>query len=101
MTQAMRINKGCFGISDRRLHHIDNEIYFKTCIGNFFSSWVLHYLELFSRFSAGMLPFPGAISEQPSKVMEIFRVIETYRNQKILKEQQAEKLKRKVKAHGR
>lgn len=35
-----------------------------------------YVLALFSQYDKGVLPFPGAMSEQPSKIIEIFDVLE-------------------------
>ena len=52
---------------------------FSTCPGNFFSLAALHFVELYSRFKDGVLPYGGTLTEQPSKLIEIFRTIEGHK----------------------
>lgn len=52
---------------------------FSTCPGNFFSFAAIHFVELYSRFKDGLLPYGGTLAEQPSKLIEIFRTIEGHK----------------------
>jgi hypothetical protein len=86
ITQKMRESKGCFGVLQRDMHHIDKEILFSTCIGNYFDFSMTYFFELFNHYEKGVMPFPGTVMEQPNKIIEIFRVIQSYKNAKIERE---------------
>ena len=78
MSAMYRRNKGCFGKMPVAAHILDG-IYFSTCPGNFFSQAALYFIELFQRFQTGILPFGGTLTDQPSKLIEIFRTIEGHK----------------------
>lgn len=96
MTERSRKIKGCFDISDRVLLGLDNgEIKFKTCIGNFFCQNVLNYLQMYEGYTRGILPFGGALADQPAKIFQVFNVIESYKHDKMKEEDKRVKLKQK------
>jgi hypothetical protein len=47
-------------------------------------------------FERGTLPFPGALSEQPNKAVEIFRVIESFKAEKAREAQAKAEKKRRL-----
>lgn len=49
---------------------------FSGCVGNYTSLSVNYYVDLFYQYDKGVLPFKGKLSEQPSKIIEIFQLIE-------------------------
>jgi hypothetical protein len=78
-TQILQKSMGCETPFPRPVHNIDGEILFDRCIGNYFSHQAVHWITIHTHFQRGVLPFPGSLSEQPAKVLEIFSVIETHR----------------------
>lgn len=89
MNMRLRESKACTEIRKQALHSLDDEILYRTCVGNFFKSECVSYLEMFQAYERGVLPFEGVLLDQPNKIMEIFRVIENYKHDKIAKEQKA------------
>jgi hypothetical protein len=43
---------------------------------NFKYPYFSYVLNLYSQYKKGSLPFPGSVSEQPAKIIEIFNVLE-------------------------
>lgn len=79
-TLRKRESKGCFDYSTKS-YKFDNLI-FKTCPGNFVVP-IDYFVEAFSLYEKGVLPFRGTIGDQPNKIMEVFQLIEVRRNEKL------------------
>lgn len=79
-TEKKRMSKGCFDLTSKS-YRIDN-IRYNTCIGSF-AVPIDFFIEAFSLYEKGVLPFKGSIGEQPSKIMEVFQLIEVRRSEKI------------------
>ena len=79
-TDRKRKSKGCFDFVSKP-HRLEN-IRYKSCIGNF-AIPIDFFIEAFSLYEKGVLPFKGTISNQPNKIMEIFQIIEIRRAEKI------------------
>jgi hypothetical protein len=94
MTEKSRQIKGCYGIAERVLHHINREIFFSQCVGNFFNFAAIGFLEMHHQYERGIMPYPGSLSDQPSKIIEIFRIIDAHKRDKIKQEQAQEQLRR-------
>lgn len=71
--------KGCYDYSTK-VYRLENIIY-KTCIGNY-NIDIGYFIEAFSLYEKGMLPFKGTLGEQPNKMLEIFGIIEQRRSEK-------------------
>lgn len=71
MTEKERSVKSCREIREKPFLTIDT-IKFKTCPGNFTSASVIAWLTHHESFRRGVLPFPGALLDQPNKVIELF-----------------------------
>lgn len=93
--QRYREAKGCFKPLDRQVQRID-QIKFSSCIGNFFSYSALGYIEMHGMYEQGVMPFGGALGEQPNKVIEAFGVVKSFKYEKMKQEQQRQKLKQRV-----
>ena len=74
-----RKSKGCYDYSTK-VYRVENILY-KTCIGNYNTS-IDFYLEAFSMYEKGVLPFKGTLANQPNKLIEIFNIIELRRQDK-------------------
>lgn len=79
MTGILKKQKGCSEAYNEPIHAIEEVIKFKNCIGNYVSSSSFHWIEMHSHFSRGILPFPGSLSDQPSKAIEVFNVIDSHK----------------------
>ena len=75
-TERNRTAKGCFKLGVKS-YTIDNILY-KSCIGNYVAP-IDFYIEAFSLYEKGMLPYLGTLGEQPNKIIEIFQVIDRRR----------------------
>ena len=83
-TKLKRKSKGCFDYTSKK-HRIDN-VRFYNCIGNH-ATPIDFYVEAFSLYEKGMLPFKGTLGDQPNKIMVVFQLIEVRRN--VIAEQKA------------
>jgi hypothetical protein len=71
-TSRKRKSKGCTDYTSRT-YRIDN-IIFSTCIGNYVKE-AGYFIEAFSLYEKGMLPFKGNVGDQPNKIIEVFNLI--------------------------
>ena len=78
-TERNRKSKGCFDFTSKQ-YRIDNILY-NSCIGNFVTP-IDYFVEAFSLYEKGVLPFEGNLGDQPSKIMEIFQIIDVRRTEK-------------------
>jgi hypothetical protein len=82
--------QGCFGRTRRDGYRFDGYIY-STCPGNVFDYSSLFIIELYREYQKGIMPYPGALVEQPAKIMEAFQVIDGYNSLKLAEEQKKQK----------
>ena len=87
--------KGCWEPVRHTVHKIDS-IEFKICPGNFYSYQVIQLFSAYKAFDKGTMPYAGNYMEQPVKVLDIFSMIESYRQSKLDKDIQKRKLQEKV-----
>lgn len=79
-TKMNRRYKACETIEDRVVHQIVQDgmlLSYNTCIGNFFSTGAVMWVEAFRKFDKGIMPYQGGYMEQPNKAIDIFRIIES------------------------
>jgi hypothetical protein len=69
---------------------------YSTCVGNFVSESALFWIEAEARYNQGILPYPGSLSEQPAKVLEIFGCIAAHKQDKLEKQRKAQELKERA-----
>jgi hypothetical protein len=72
----MRKLKGCYDFTTKA-YKLENIVY-KSCVGNFTKN-IVYFLEAFSQYEKGMLPYNGSLGEQPAKIIEIFNIIDKIR----------------------
>lgn len=48
---------------------------FNRCIGNYFSTAAVSWLETTNQMDKGILPYPGGYLNQPNKAIEVMRII--------------------------
>lgn len=78
--KAKRKSKGCFDFTSRTFL-LDN-IKYNACVGNYTLSGLGYYYEVLLNYEKGLMPFNGALSLQPNKIMEVIHLIETIKNDK-------------------
>lgn len=66
---------GCNVISKEPKYQIDR-FNFHTCFCNFIYPDFNYFSMLYGQYEKGNLPYPGSMSEQPNKVIEIFNVLD-------------------------
>jgi hypothetical protein len=105
MDRKNRASKACEDVREKPFISIDGEIGFKTCVGNFYTAAVIPWLEANQAYQKGILPFPGSLSEQPNKAMEIMRLVginQSERTDRQIKKMEQSRIKgRKPVARGR
>ena len=94
LTKARQI-KGCFTFEHAKEYGLEN-IAYRTCIGNFFDKSVVELVEMFNKYDQGVLPFEGPMADQPSKVIEVFKMIDSIRGKKAEEQRKKEEAKNKA-----
>jgi len=78
--------KGCFGSKSLRViigvDEYQRRAVFKACPGNYTSLSVNYFIDLFYQYEKGVLPFKGGLMDQPSKIIEVFQLIDDKISQK-------------------
>lgn len=79
ITPPQRLKKGCEGCLPGRNFGLalngKLEYEVTTCLGNLWNPAVFQWMEAYSQFKQGILPFAGALQDQPAKVMDIFQLL--------------------------
>lgn len=96
MLQKEREAKACQVIRPTPFMKIGN-IAYSTCVGNFYSASVVHLLTAFGHYENGIMPYPGSLMEQPSKVIEVFSVMNQIKQDKLKEREQIKSLSLKAK----
>lgn len=89
-TNKRRAKQNCFSLNDRCVYQLENIKYY-TCVGNFYDKSVCDLYEMYTLYDKGVLPYNGALVDQPAKIIEVFQLIGGLRAEKI------ERLKKEVK----
>jgi hypothetical protein len=79
MTQKMRDIKACATVKSEPVQNIDKEIFFSSCIGNYFDFSAMAMLNVHRHFEAGVMPYAGGLMDQPAKLIEVMGVISSHR----------------------
>lgn len=95
MLERERQIKNCYGNPGPSIHNINNEIFFSKCIGNYFDHGIANLISLNEHFQKGVMPFRGALLDQPAKIIEAFSVIESIKRDQQIKAHQAQEAKQK------
>ena len=69
------------------------------CLGNYYRASTGYWFRAFRQYQAGVLPFAGALMDQPAKVLDIFAVFESLEYDKA--EAARKNAERKAKKNGR
>lgn len=90
--KAKRASRACTGGATQTLFTLETptgaRISYRACIGNFYRDGWAYWLQMYRQYQGGLLPFPGTVSEQPAKVIEVFNIISLF-EENIEKEKQA------------
>lgn len=93
MRQKERDAKFCKTEAASYVHKIKDNIFFKSCIGNYYSQSVIMMMNAYLYFDQqGVLPFPGSLMEQPNKAIEVFNVMSQIKTDKMKAKEMADKM---------
>lgn len=99
----LKRRKGCQ--SPGSVKPIVENIKFNICIGNFYSQVAAQYIDLYYNYQRGVMPYDGTLMDQPSKVIDVFNIIDALIKAKQIefqkKQQQEYASKSKVRSNGR
>lgn len=84
--EAFKRVKGC--VSTPKTNYKVEGFELNTCLGNFARNEFYSYMEMLRQYEKGIMPFPGAMAEQPAKVIDIFNMISQLRNEKEAEKQE-------------
>lgn len=79
--EAYKKVKGC--VSTPKTNYQVEGFKINKCLGNFTSREVYSYFEMFKMYERGIMPFGGAMVDQPAKVIDLFNMIEQLKAEKI------------------
>lgn len=85
--------KGC--ISTPRTNYQVEGFRINKCLGNFTSKEVYSYFEMHRFYEKGVMPFSGAMSDQPAKLIELMNIIGQLKNEKLKEIEERERKKMK------
>jgi hypothetical protein len=83
--------KACFTERTKEIVNYNNSIKYFKCPSNFYNPAYSHIIDLFRHFQNGALPFSGGLFEQPSKIIEAFRVLEYLDNERLADQSRKQK----------
>lgn len=69
--------KACLKERPSAFIEYDEILSYNKCPSNYYNSLYASFIDMFSLFQSGMLPFEGGLLDQPSKTMDIFKIIAT------------------------
>lgn len=88
--------KGCAITLDKSFASWRDLIKFKKCPANYFSPFWSEVIDNFRQYDKGILPYKGALLDQPSKIIEAYSLIESlkFEHERELVEKQAKAQKK-------
>lgn len=87
--------KGCAVKKPTNFIKYDDILSFSKCPSNFYSPLYANFIDMFSLFSQGVLPFEGGLLDQPAKIVDIFKMVENLQAENLKKaKEKAEKWQR-------
>jgi hypothetical protein len=81
----MFTKKSCSGETERN-YQLEN-VRFKKCPGNYTDTQVRYLVDWFMMYEKGVMPFDGPMADQPAKIIEIFELIQSIRDEKVLQQE--------------
>lgn len=98
--ETLKLKKGCQGLGVTT-YKVEN-LKYSICIGNFYSHSVINYVDLYYNYQRGVLPYEGSLLDQPSKIIDVFNLIDGLikTKQNALAEKQQAEQERKAKLKG-
>lgn len=101
MLEKERKLLGCYNSYNEPIHET-SDLRYTRCIGNFNSDSASSWIESSDFFEKGIMPFQGGYMEQPAKVIEVMRIIRSFKLQWEVDIAQRKKAQSKARqAHGR
>lgn len=95
--ETRRTGKYCEKSSENVIFKLGN-LGFRKCPGNWFSFSALNLIEMQSLFEQGVMPYPGALADQPNKIIEVFRQIASHKAE--IKEKRMREAELRAKSRG-
>lgn len=68
--------KSCFTKKTKEVVNYNGVIKYFVCPSNFFNPAYSQLIDMFRLFQRGVLPFEGGLFDQPSKIIEVFSLLE-------------------------
>jgi len=72
--ERISITNGCGNLAEKHRYEIDGIRYHK-CLCDYLNPYMGFLLEIHNQYDKGVMPFPGSLSEQPAKIIEILNRI--------------------------
>jgi len=95
--KKLEIERRMLGCKDRVPTPLTQEnLTYHRCPGNFASNQSYAWLEYHEKFKLGVMPFSGGYYEQPAKVFEIMRIVDSFKLQRDVEKAKQAELKQKV-----
>ena len=69
-------HRGCLKPTERVQYIFEGKEMYR-CPAKFIMPEVKTYIEMYSQYKKGLLPFRGTITEQPTKLIDIFNILES------------------------
>ena len=80
---------GCGVIHEDVKYEIDS-IGYRSCLCSYLHPSFNTFLFLFKNYEKGILPFKGALGEQPAYIIDVFSMLENLKNDKLDQDRQRE-----------
>ena len=81
LNKTKRERMHCFDLKQGKHHYKFLNLEYKWCIGNYYSEYAREIIDLYFAYEKGIMPYRGALTDQPAKAMEAFRIIEYYKSE--------------------
>lgn len=88
---------GCVEKPSSTVRYRFDNLCFYNCFCNYIDHSTNYLLDLFLHFEKNLLPFPGTITEQPAKILEVFNIFSYLKSEKMKEEQKKAKKAQKNK----
>lgn len=72
--ELLQSKKGCVKPGPSK-YKIEN-IKFNVCVGNFYSQSASMFIDFYYNYQRGVMPYDGSLMDQPSKIIEVFNIID-------------------------
>ncbi len=76
LNPQLQKHRGCFDETEIPVFEFEGEKLYR-CPSKLLRKDIGMFIDLYDEYKSGHLPFPGSVSEQPIKIMQIFRIIKS------------------------